>query len=32
MHDIVTGTKSVEGARDHYATEFLDARRKEPTP
>lgn len=32
MHDIVTGAKSVEQARDYYATEFLDFRRKQPTP
>jgi hypothetical protein len=32
MHDIVTGAKSVEDARDYYAKEFLDARRKQPTP
>jgi hypothetical protein len=32
MHDIVTGAKSVEQARDYYAKEFLDYRRKKPTP
>jgi hypothetical protein len=32
MHDIVTGAKSVESARDYYAKEFLDYRRKKPTP
>jgi hypothetical protein len=32
MHDIVTGAKSVAEARDYYATEFLNARRKQPTP
>ena len=32
MHDIVTGEKDVQQARDYYAKEFLDARRKEPTP
>lgn len=32
MHDIVTGAKSVQEARDYYAKEFLDYRRKEPTP
>ncbi len=32
MHDIVTGAKTVEEARDYYAREFLDYRRKEPTP
>lgn len=31
-HDIVTGAKSVEEARDYYAKEFLDYRRKRPTP
>lgn len=32
MHDIVTGAKDVEEARRYYAKEFLDARRKQPTP
>ncbi|MER9838651.1 hypothetical protein NKJ28_27385 [Mesorhizobium sp. M0145] len=32
MHDIVTGKKSVEQARDYYAKEFVDFRRKKPTP
>ena len=32
MHDIVTGRRSVSEARRHYAREFLDYRRKEPTP
>lgn len=32
MHDVVTGAKSVQEARDYYAKEFLDYRRKEPTP
>ncbi len=32
MHDIVTESKSVEEARAYYAKEFLDARRKQPTP
>jgi hypothetical protein len=32
MHDIVTGTKDVAEAREYYAKEFLDARRKQPTP
>jgi hypothetical protein len=32
MHDIVEGRRTVEEARDHYAKEFLDARRKRPTP
>lgn len=32
MHDIVTGTKSVEEARNYYAKEFADFRRGKPTP
>jgi hypothetical protein len=32
MHDIVTGAKSVQQARDYYAKEFADFRRKKPTP
>lgn len=32
MHDIVTGDKTVEEARDYYAKEFLDYRRGKPTP
>jgi len=32
MHDIVAGDKTVQEARDYYALEFLDARRKRPTP
>jgi len=32
MHDIVTGKRSVQEARDYYAKEFLDYRRKEPRP
>jgi hypothetical protein len=32
MHDIVTGRKDVQEARDYYAKEFIDYRRKEPTP
>src|SRR5204863_1589505 len=32
MHDIVTGTKTVEAARQYYAKEFLDYRRHQPTP
>lgn len=32
MHDIVTGAKSVDEARSHYAKEFADYRRKLPTP
>ncbi len=32
MHDIVTGAKSVQEARDYYANEFADYRRKLPTP
>jgi hypothetical protein len=31
-HDIVTGAKSVGEARDYYAKEFADFRRKQPTP
>jgi hypothetical protein len=31
-HDIVTGARGVEDARAYYAKEFLDARRKQPTP
>jgi hypothetical protein len=32
MHDIVIGEKTIGEARDHYAMEFLDYRRKRPTP
>ncbi len=32
MHDIVTGAKSAQQARDYYAKEFADYRRKKPTP
>lgn len=32
MDDIVTGERTVEEARDYYAKEFLDYRRKKPTP
>jgi hypothetical protein len=32
MHDIVTGQKSMQEARDYYAKEVLDYRRKKPTP
>lgn len=32
MHDIVTGAKTVKQARDYYAKEFADYRRKKPTP
>ncbi|HWK72331.1 MAG TPA: hypothetical protein VNS29_15965 [Burkholderiaceae bacterium] len=32
MHDIATGVKDVEQARDYYAKEFADYRRKKPTP
>jgi len=32
MHDIVTGKKNVQEARDYYAKEFVDYRRKKPTP
>lgn len=32
MHDIVSGTRDVAGAREYYAKEFADFRRKQPTP
>jgi hypothetical protein len=32
MHDIVTGVRHVADARAYYAKEFLDYRRKLPTP
>jgi hypothetical protein len=32
MHDIVIGEKTAQEARDYYAKEFLDYRRKRPTP
>lgn len=32
MHDIVTGAKNVQQAREYYAKEFADARRGKPTP
>ncbi len=32
MHDIVTGAKDVQAAREYYGKEFLDYRRKKPTP
>lgn len=32
MHDIVTGAKSVQEAREYYAKEFADYRLKKPTP
>lgn len=32
MHDIVTGVKTVDEARAYYGKEFLDYRRKKPTP
>jgi hypothetical protein len=32
MHDIVTGAKTAQEARDYYVKEFLDYRRKKPTP
>jgi hypothetical protein len=32
MNDIVTGAKTVQDARRYYAEEFLNARRKKPTP
>lgn len=32
MHDVVSGQRGVDDARAHYAKEFLDHRRGEPTP
>lgn len=32
MHDIVTGRKTAQEAREYYAKEFADYRRKKPTP
>jgi hypothetical protein len=32
MHDIVTGAKDVEAARQYYTKEFADYRRRKPTP
>ncbi|GIJ23616.1 hypothetical protein [Micromonospora lutea] len=32
MHDIVTGQRTADEARQYYAKEFLDYRRKKPTP
>jgi hypothetical protein len=32
MHDMVSGRKSAQEARDYYAKEFLDYRRGKPTP
>lgn len=32
MHEIVTGVKSAQEAREYYAKEFLDFRRRKPTP
>jgi hypothetical protein len=32
VHDIVTGAMTVDEAREYYAQEFLDYRRKKPTP
>lgn len=32
MNDIVVGSKSAEQAREYYAKEFVDYRRKKPTP
>lgn len=32
MHDIVTGEKDVAEARDYYGKEFLDYRKRKPTP
>jgi hypothetical protein len=31
-HDIITGARTVQEAREYYGAEFLDARRKKPTP
>jgi hypothetical protein len=31
-HEIVAGRRDVDAAREYYAKEFLDARRKQPTP
>lgn len=31
-HDIATGKRTVEEARQYYAKEFLDYRRRQPTP
>jgi hypothetical protein len=31
-HDIITGARTVQEAREYYGKEFLDARRKKPTP
>src|SRR5690606_16981155 len=32
MHDIVDGRRTAEQARSYYAKEFIDYRRKRPTP
>jgi hypothetical protein len=32
MHDIVTGAKTAQEAREYYGKEVLDYRRKKPTP
>lgn len=32
MHDIVTGARNASEAREYYAKEFADYRRKKPTP
>jgi hypothetical protein len=32
MHDIVTGVKGVQEAREYYGKKFADYRRKKPTP
>lgn len=32
VHDILIGARDVDDARAYYAKEFLDARRKQPTP
>lgn len=31
-HDLIKGNKDINAARDYYAKEFLDYRRKKPTP
>jgi hypothetical protein len=32
MHDVVTGQKTPQEAREYYGKEFVDYRRKKPTP
>jgi hypothetical protein len=32
VHDIVTGSRTADEAREYYAKEFADYRRKKPTP